>query len=133
PGHVNGWLSEEQLEWVDELASRSDRPVLGLGHHHGWHPALGVSGDLFFGLAPQDSVRLAEGVARRTAIVGYSAGHTHRNRVVHLPVTGAVPWGEVACVKDFPGSWAEYRVYDGGILQVHHRISTPEALAWSEK
>jgi hypothetical protein len=44
-----------------------------------------------------------------------------------------VPWGEVACVKDFPGSWAEYRVFDGGILQVHHRISTPDALAWSER
>ena len=40
---------------------------------------------------------------------------------------------EVACVKDFPGSWAEYRVFDSGVLQVHRRISTPEALAWSER
>ena len=36
-------------------------------------------------------------------------------------------------MKDFPGSWAEYRVFDGGILQVHRRISDPDALAWSEK
>lgn len=36
-------------------------------------------------------------------------------------------------MKDFPGSWAEYRVCEQGILQVHHRISTPDALAWSEK
>ena len=36
-------------------------------------------------------------------------------------------------MKDFPGTWAEYRVYDGGILQVVHRVSSPEALAWSER
>jgi hypothetical protein len=40
---------------------------------------------------------------------------------------------EVACVKDYPGTWAEYRVHEGGILQIHRRISTPEALVWSEK
>ena len=39
----------------------------------------------------------------------------------------------MACTKDFPGTWAEYRVFEGGILQVHHRTSTPEALAWSER
>ena len=44
-----------------------------------------------------------------------------------------IPWVEVACVKDFPGAWAEYRVFEGGILQVFHRISTPEALAWTEQ
>ncbi len=66
-------------------------------------------------------------------IVGYFAGHTHRNRVRRISATGDVPWVEVACVKDFPGAWAEYRVHEGGILQVFHRISTPDALAWSEK
>ena len=50
-----------------------------------------------------------------------------------MAASDGVPHIEVGCVKDFPGSWAEYRVYDGGITQVHHRISTPEALAWSER
>ena len=44
-----------------------------------------------------------------------------------------MPYVEVATVKDFPGSWAEYRVFEGGILQVHRRISSPAALAWSER
>jgi hypothetical protein len=44
-----------------------------------------------------------------------------------------VPTVEVGCVKDFPGTWAEYRVFEGGILQVVHRISAPDALAWSER
>ena len=50
-----------------------------------------------------------------------------------MAATDGVPCVEVGCVKDFPGTWAEYRVYEGGIMQVHHRISTPEALAWSER
>ena len=29
---------------------------------------------------------------------------------------------EVACVKDYPGAWAEYRVYDGGYTQIVRRI-----------
>jgi hypothetical protein len=44
-----------------------------------------------------------------------------------------VPWVEVACVKDYPGTWAEYRVHEGGIVQIAHRISSPEALVWTEK
>jgi Icc protein len=43
-----------------------------------------------------------------------------------------IPSIEIGCTKDFPGTWAEYRVYDGGVMQVVHRMSTPEALAWSE-
>jgi hypothetical protein len=44
-----------------------------------------------------------------------------------------VPSIEVGCVKDFPGTWAEYRVYEGGITQVVHRMSSPEALRWSDR
>ena len=72
-------------------------------------------------------------VARHPGILGYFAGHTHRNRVRRFRATGDRPWVEVACVKDFPGTWAEYRVFEGGILQVHRRISAPDALAWTEQ
>ena len=87
----------------------------------------------YFGINPDDSDRLIELAARRPAFAGYFAGHTHRNRVRRFPATGDKPWVEVACVKDFPGSWAEYRVFDGGVMQVHRRISTDDALAWTEK
>jgi hypothetical protein len=39
----------------------------------------------------------------------------------------------VASVKDYPGSWAEYRIYEQGYLQVHWRISSPEALSWTRR
>jgi hypothetical protein len=39
----------------------------------------------------------------------------------------------VSATKDFPGAWAEYRVFEGGILQVMHRISAPEAINWTDR
>jgi len=133
PGMASGGVDAEQLEWLDALAAEADRPVLVLGHHHVWSPTAAERPATYFGIHPDDSERLIEVVARRPAILGYAAGHTHRNRVRFIPATGARPWIEVACVKDYPGTWAEYRVFEGGVLQVHRRISTPEALAWTER
>lgn len=138
PGQPGGEVSEDQAEALDELAARADRPVLVFGHH----PAGGEDMYRLFGGASsyancldRDSTdRLVAVVSRRPSIVAYFAGHTHRNKVRRLAVTGEFPWVEVACVKDFPGSWAEYRVFDRGIFQVHHRISSdPDALRWSER
>jgi len=135
PFHTTGQVSADQLEWLDELGARSqgDRPVLVFGHHHAWSPASRSREATYFGISPDDSEKLIDVFARRPALVGYFAGHTHRNRVRRFDATGDVPWVEVACVKDFPGTWAEYRVFDGGILQIHRRISTHDALVWSEK
>jgi hypothetical protein len=98
-----------------------------------WSPLSKSREARYFGINPDDSDRLIDLAARRPAFAGYFAGHTHRNRVRRFPATGDKPWVEVACVKDFPGTWAEYRVFDGGVMQVHRRISTDDALAWSEK
>lgn len=128
-----GGLDADQLAQLDTLAAEADRPVVVMGHHHAWNPDSAERPERYFGIAPDDSERLVEVVARRPRIVAVTAGHTHRNRVRRFAATGAVPWIEVSCVKDYPGAWAEYRVHEGGILQVFHRISTPDALAWSEK
>jgi Icc protein len=133
PGLASGGLSGETLAWLDQLGAEADRPVLVFGHHHPWNPGGSVRPEAYFGIHPDDSEKLIEVVARHPRLVGYFAGHTHRNRVRRFQATGEVPWVEVAAVKDFPGAWAEYRVFEGGILQVFRRISSPEALAWSEK
>jgi predicted phosphodiesterase len=133
PGAAGGQVPDEQLEWLGDLAADADRPVLVLGHHHIWSPESTARPAEYFGVNPDDSERLVALVARQPAILGYAAGHTHRNRVRRIPATGQRPWAEVACVKDYPGTWAEYRVFEGAVLQVHRRISTPEALAWTEK
>ena len=132
-GKASGGVSADSLAWLDDLAATDGPPVLVFGHHHVWSPESSNRPDNYFGVNPDDSERLVELVARRPRIRGYFAGHTHRNRVRRFGLTRDVPWVEVASVKEFPGSWAEYRVYEGGILQIHRRISSPEALAWTEK
>lgn len=132
PGKTTGWLSAEQLDWLDAHAAATDRPVVVMGHHQQWTSSGdGRRSDDYFGLHPDPSDALADLITRRRSIVAYTAGHTHRHRVRHL--TSGVPTIEVGCVKDFPGTWAEYRVYEGGLMQVVHRISGAAALAWSER
>ncbi len=137
PGTDGGQLDRDQLAWLDEVAARAEDehvPLLVFGHHHVWSPNSAKRPTRYFGIQPGDSEALLEVVARRPAIRGVFAGHTHRNRVRRFPShTGEVPFVEVACLKDYPGTWAEYRVYEGGVLQVHRRLSSPEALAWSER
>lgn len=131
-GRIDGDLSADQLDWLDELGARADRPVLVFGHHPVWNPAVETRSESTFGLAPAATEALDALFARRPRLAGYFAGHTHRNAVVHLPASRR-RFVEVACVKDFPGAWAEYRIYEGNIVQVHRRISTPEALRWTDR
>lgn len=132
PGRHEGFLTREQLELVATAAAEADRPVMVFGHHH-----VELPGETYAavapGLAPADSRALVGLLASTPAILGYFAGHTHRNRAIRPPTARGAVFVEVACVKDFPGSWAEYRVYAGGVMQVHRRISSPAALAWSER
>jgi predicted phosphodiesterase len=131
--HEAGRVTGDQLDWLDTLGADADRPVMVMGHHHVWNPESSTRPERYFGINPDDSERLIDVFARRPRLVGYWAGHTHRNRVRRFRVTGGVPWVEVSCVKDYPGAWAEYRVHEGGVVQVFRRISTPDALSWSER
>ena len=128
PAQVGGRVDEDQLAALDELGAHSDVPVLVFGHHPFYDHASFTAG-----IDSEDSARLLEVFARRPALAGYFAGHTHRNLVRRMPETGAVPWAEIGATKDYPGVWAEYRVYEGGVMQVVHRISSPEALDWTER
>ena len=131
--HPNGQVPAETLDWLDDVAAAAEHPVLVMGHHHVWNPDSAKREPGYFGINPDDSERLVDVVRRRKRIVGYFAGHTHRNRRRAFSATGGLPWVEVASVKDYPGSWAEYRVYEGGICQIHHRISDPAALNWTDR
>lgn len=128
PGADGGDLGADQVEWLDALADDATDPVVVMGHH----PMFLAGGDdnPDFVLSPDASAALDALASRRPAVIAYTAGHTHRHRVQWMRC--GVPAIEVGCVKDFPGTWAEYEMYEGGLLQIVHRISSPEALAWSE-
>ena len=134
PEQTTGHLTETQLDWLDTMCAESDRPVIVMGHHQQWIAGddTGHRSEGYFGLHPDASDALDEVIARRSNVLAYTAGHTHRHRVRRMHRSGA-PSIEIGCVKDFPGTWAEYRVHAGGVQQVVHRISTPEALRWSER
>ena len=138
PGSTTGNITADQTDWLDALAADATQPVLAMGHHQQWvdgtssiDPRESERSDDYFGLHPDASDRLDDVAARRSSIVAYAAGHTHRHRVRVMTGSG-IPSIEVGCTKDFPGTWAEYRVFEGGIMQIVHRMSSPEALAWSE-
>ena len=133
PGATTGSISTEQFDWLDDRCAASQVPVFVMGHHQQWiggGPDAKRSED-YFGLHPDASDALDEIARRRSGIVAYAAGHTHRHRVRPMTRSGIASI-EVGCTKDFPGTWAEYRVYEGGVMQVVHRMSSPDALAWSE-
>jgi predicted phosphodiesterase len=134
PGTDTGRLDVESLAWLEELATDRSGPVLAFGHHPCFDVVGGVrTGRPYFGIQPDDSDRLVDAFARHDNLVGYFAGHTHRNRVRRFDRARRVPFGEIGCTKDFPGAWAEYAVYEGGYTQVVRRVAAPDAFAWAEK
>jgi 3',5'-cyclic AMP phosphodiesterase CpdA len=134
-GLPSGGVDAETLTWLRDTATDADPgvPLLVFGHHHCWNPESHERPQNYFGIDPDDSERLVEVFAAHPNLRGYFAGHTHRNRVRRFSATRDVPWVEVGAVKEFPGQWAEYRVYEGGITQIARRIAHPEALEWAEK
>lgn len=133
PGIDRGRIGREQLGWLDEVAAESSAPVLVFGHHHCWNVGSTERSDTYFGINPDDSEALVALVARREAIAGYFAGHTHRNRVRRFATARNVPFVEIGATKDYPGSFAEYRIHEQGYSQIVRRISSPAALAWTER
>jgi Icc protein len=134
PWATPGALRASQIEWLDDHLATAGRTLL-LGHHQQWVP--GGEGherrsDDYFGLHPHSSDALDAVCVRHQNVIAYAAGHTHRHRVRRMVASGR-PTIEVGCVKDFPGTWAEYRVFEGGVIQVVHRISDPGALQWSNR
>jgi Icc protein len=133
PRTDRGRVSQVQLEWLAAVADASTVPVLVFGHHHPWNPDDPDRNDDYFGINPDDSEFLCDVIDQHESIAGYFAGHTHRTRKRTFPKARNIPIVEIACVKDYPGAWAEYRIYDGGYVQLTRRIDGPDALAWTEQ
>jgi Icc protein len=130
PTETTGRIDPHQFDWLEAHLQAATTPVMIMGHHQQWTD--GNRSDSYFGLHPDSSDQLDALVTRHQCVIAYTAGHTHRHRVRSMNSSG-VPTIEIGCVKDFPGTWGEYRIYEGGVMQVVHRISSPDALAWSER
>jgi 3',5'-cyclic-AMP phosphodiesterase len=133
PGADGGQLTGDQIQWLDDLAAEATVPVLVFGHHYVSNIDRAGDSSASFGINRADSAALVAVFARREAIAGYFAGHTHRNRVRRFEPAPRVPCCEVACTKEYPGAWAEYRIFEGGYTQVVRRVTAPDAFAWAER
>ncbi|MGZ6897796.1 MAG: metallophosphoesterase family protein [Acidimicrobiia bacterium] len=133
PTAAGGRITSEQLGWLEATARETSGPVLVFGHHQIWDIHAPDRPADYFGVDPDSSEAFAAVVGRCENVVGYFAGHTHRNRVRRSLRARRVPFVEVSCTKDYPGVWAEYRIYEHGFVQVVHRISAPAALEWTER
>ena len=137
PGKHHGVFGEDRLAWLDASLSESDArhaPTLIVMHHQPVPPAHEDGYPNSIGLVPEDSLRLFDVVSRHPTVRAVLIGHTHRNRVRVYPETGAVPFAETSNSKDYPGTFAHYRLFeDGSFHQEVRRIDSPRALLHSTR
>ena len=122
-----GFVSDEQVDALVAAIDAAAGPVLVMGHHP---LQLADQRQPNQGVNDEDSQRLLAALAPRRSVVGYFAGHTHRNQI---RVVDGLPLVEVAAVKDFPGAWAELQLGTTGIAHVVHRARDEKAVAWAEQ
>ncbi len=137
PGDHHGVFPEERLRWLEnELDGSRERaqPTILLTHHQPVPPEHATRYPNSIGIIPEHSTRIFSLLGRNPQVQGVLIGHTHRNRVRRYPASGEIPFVEVNCVKDYPGGFAVYELYDDGTFrQEVRRTSTARALAHSTK
>jgi 3',5'-cyclic AMP phosphodiesterase CpdA len=81
------------------------------------------------GVPARDARAFLDAVAAAHPATVVTSGHTHRHRARrHGPLLVT----EVGSTKDYPGTWAGYLVYEGGIVQTVRRVTAPAAIRWTE-
>jgi 3',5'-cyclic-AMP phosphodiesterase len=127
PGLHGGRLGADQVAQLAGLVGEAPGPAVVVLHHPLRRHRLNTSYPP--ALSHDDSTALAAALAVANRNVVVVAGHTHRNR--HYRV-GGVDVAEVGSSKDYPGQWAGYSIYEGGIRQVVYRTGARDTIAWTE-
>jgi 3',5'-cyclic AMP phosphodiesterase CpdA len=127
PGLHGGRLEADHLEELTCLVAEAPGPAVVVLHHPPRRHRINTSYPP--AVSHQDSTALAEALAAANRNTVVLAGHTHRNR--HYRV-GGVDVAEVGSTKDYPGQWAGYSIYEGGVRQVVYRTRSRDTIAWTE-
>lgn len=126
-GSHAGRLDPDHLDALEKLAAGTDQPVMVILHHP--PRLLPVPTSYPPGIDWRDSAELTRRLKGANPSVVVIAGHTHRNRRYRVRGVDVV---EVGSTKDYPGQWAGYSVYEGGVRQVVRRVASPDVIAWTE-
>ncbi len=126
-GSHKGRLDPRHLDDLERLAGGTQLPVVVVLHHP--PTRLPVPTAYPPGIVWRDSRDLARRLRQANPSVVVLSGHTHRNRRYRV---GGIDVLEVGSTKDYPGGWAGYSVYEGGIRQVVKRVARPDVIAWTD-
>jgi predicted phosphodiesterase len=137
PGHHHGVFEGERMAWLartlDETRE-SATPTLLFMHHQPVPPEHRDAYPNSIGMLPEHSLPFFDLLGAHPQVKGVLIGHTHRNRVRRYRASGAVPFVEVNCTKDYPGGWAHYTLFDdGSFRQEVRRTGSERALAHSTR
>ena len=127
PGYV---FADERAEAARLVGDAAGAAFVAMHHYPQrwrvptmWPP--GISGPM--------AKAFLDAVARANPATLVASGHSHRHRRHHHRVGGhSITVAEIGSTKDYPGAWAGYVVHEGGIRQVVHRLTDPDAMAWTE-
>jgi 3',5'-cyclic-AMP phosphodiesterase len=125
--HKGLWLPEDRAATL-ELAADADGPVFVATHHY--PQRFSVANEFPPGIPSGNAAVLMDGLDRVAPRSIIACGHTHRHHRRHyksLLIT------EIGSTKDFPGVWAGYVVYEGGIVQTVHQITEESARTWIDR
>jgi hypothetical protein len=127
PGHRWGQLPPAVGRRIAALAAEARTGAwVGLHHPPERHRLPTVYPP---GLPFDDAQAFLKALAEAKPGTLVTCGHRHRNRRYDL---GPVVVSEVGSTKDYPGVWAGYKVFEGGLLQTVRRISRPDVISWTE-
>lgn len=111
-----------------EAVSSTNLPAMLIVHHNA-NP-LPVPVYLPRGIPSFAAKKFAKAIRAANPNIIATSGHTHRHRRYELE---GIPWSEVGSPKDYPGTWAGYVVYEGGITQTVRKVSAPDCLGWLQQ
>lgn len=127
PDYHHGRVPADHAAELAALSAGTPGPVVVALHH----PPQRWPVQTYYppAIVGPDSRRLLSALAEANDSTLLLAGHTHRNRRYRV---GDLTVAEVGSTKDYPGQWAGYAVYEGGIRQVVYRVEHPDAIGWSQ-
>lgn len=120
-----GLWSPDNCERALALAAEAAAPVFVATHHY--PQRFNVPTEYPDGVPARSARPFLEELNRVAPGSVIACGHTHRHHRRHyksLLIT------EIGSTKDWPGVWAGYRVFEGGIMQTVHHVAEPSARAW---
>jgi hypothetical protein len=126
-GHHGGAVGHHSAAAAAAVAEVLPRPSLVVLHHQIQRTRVPLY--LPTGISRRDGVPFLDAVAAASPRSLVTSGHTHRHRTWRRH---GLRYTEVGATKDFPGVWAAYELYEGGIVQTVRRIAASRALGWTE-